>query len=461
MVTASGFTVGGSDGWTLLASGHGDDTGGGLFAFDGADLKCIDRLSCAGLFYTGKHLFRLLTTWDKSALAEELLIYDTQGVVRYYRIDGVTDTHDILWDGEHVVFVATSDNAILWLDTSGKIVRRWQATVAEDAWHLNCLLLKDDELYVSAFGRFNKSREWKDTMDIPTGVIFNVATGEDLVTGLMHPHHPRWIDGTLVVCNSGPNAKELLQIDVATGEKLRSLHLQGFPRGLISSDDYLFVGESASRFATTVQQRAMISIVDRRNWEICRRVEIPSRELYDLVLVPSGILNGVQRGFHTSPARAIEQSQLALFEQVGISHPPRFWATGDPLPREAFAAHITAELPLRMVAGMTSNIHCNVENKSDYFWVSAPPNPVYLTYKWTVQETGVAVSSENEARTKFAHSLPPHETEAVVCRVTAPSTIGAYTLHITLVQEHVAWFDEVNPANSVEATVQVVVDKTP
>jgi hypothetical protein len=40
-------------------------------------------------------------------------------------------------------------------------------------------------------------------------------------------------------------------------------------------------------------------------------------------------------------------------------------------------------------------------------------------------------------------------------RVQAPDDPGDYILRITLVQEHVAWFDDIDLANSLSGTVRV------
>jgi hypothetical protein len=77
----------------LLISGFGDDTGGGLFCFDGDQLDQLDDLSTTGLNAFDGHLARLLRTGTDEEAPGELLIYDMHGLQRYHRIDSLVDAH--------------------------------------------------------------------------------------------------------------------------------------------------------------------------------------------------------------------------------------------------------------------------------------------------------------------------------------------------------------------------------
>src|SRR5205814_9926854 len=92
------LTINGQGGYVLLASCAGDDTGGGLFAFDGRAVEAIDRLSSSGIYADGDQFLRVL--WNPSDLDSiaELLVYDAQGVKRYHRLDSLSGVHEILWD---------------------------------------------------------------------------------------------------------------------------------------------------------------------------------------------------------------------------------------------------------------------------------------------------------------------------------------------------------------------------
>jgi uncharacterized protein (TIGR03032 family) len=310
----------GNGGAVLLASCPGDQgERGGLFAYDGARIEQVDTLSSTGLSIHGSQLLRLLrSTSLEDPVVAELFVYDHLGVRAYHRLDGVYDEHDILWDGTHYVVVATGANRLYWIAPSGEVVRTWQATAAVDAWHINCLAMKDGDLYVCAFGRYEREREWNEHRDRPTGFVFNFTTGEEALTQLMQPHHPRFVDGAWLVCNSA--SSELLQI-APTGAIERRLRLEGYTRGLAITDNHLFVGESTRRHVTRSLKTASIAVIRRDTWEIVERLGVGAYEIYDLVVVSSEVAAGVRTGFRTNRARVAEHNQYVLLDSVGAESP--------------------------------------------------------------------------------------------------------------------------------------------
>ena len=372
--------IDGNPDYVLLASCLGDDdTGGGLFAFDGQDLQMIDRLSSTGLSVFGNRLARLLRSHVDELASNEVLIYDHQGVSRYWRVDGLSDAHDILCSEGGIVAVSTGTNSIVWLSPSGDIIRTWKAAGEGDAWHLNSLIWHDGRLYSAAFGRHAKHREWTASKDQGLGIVFDVESGENLLTGLSCPHHPRFVDGAWVVGNSAK--KELLQIDPATGSCQKHVQLNGWTRGLAVTDKYVFVGESANRRDPQKNLNASIAVVSRHDWKVLEQIPVPCREIYDLALAPTGLLTGLRRGFSTNSLRIAEQEQYALFHQLGVE-PQRLWATGEALAPEACRIKITATLPAELPMDKVVEVDCLIENLGAEFLVTAPPNPVHISYKW-------------------------------------------------------------------------------
>lgn len=447
--------INGSDEYLILASSTGnDDIGGGLFSFDGSRVECIDGLSSTGLYFAGQHLLRLLRSVEAVDPVGELLVYDRRGVVRYYRIDGLGDGHDVLWDGSNYVVVSSHTNTIIWLAPSGEVVRVWRAAEAEDAWHLNCLVMRGGDLHVCAFGRFMRSREWNEDRLRPSGFVCNFSTGEDILTGLAQPHTPRFLDDAWLVCNSAQS--ELLELE-ATGAMRRRLQLRGFTRGIAITDDYLFIGESASRKAPQAEQLATIAVVHRETWQVCKRIALPVREVYDIVVVPLALVDGVRRGFRTNATRAMEQDQRTMFERVGIA-PVRLWAVADPLPPEACKVQIAADLPAKMSAGASVEVPCTIQNAGGAFYMSAMPNPVQIGYKWLDPGTGEFVQPEQWQRTPLPRTLSPGDSIACIVRIVAPQRAGSFILRLTLVQEMVSWFDDIDPANALSIETDVVAD---
>jgi hypothetical protein len=446
---------GGRAGAVVLASCLGDeDTGGGLFSFDGHCVERIDRLSSTGLSIAEDRLARLLRSRGDTDSSGEILIYDSQGVRGYHRVDGLADPHDIVWDGQHFIVVSSFTNSVVWISPSGEIVRKWQAPGEGDARHLNCLLIKDGRLLVCAFGRFTRHRQWTEDLSSKSGIVFDLETDEDVLTGLSHPHQARFLDGAWAVCNS--MARELLRIDPSTSSVVGRLQLDGYTRGITVTDDLLFVGESANRGLNPgTEKTAQIAVVCRKTWRLLDRLILPCREIYDLVVAPRSLEEGVRRGFRTNPQRVAEQDQYAMFDSVGIK-PVRLWATGDPLPPEACKITIRADIPSTLPPDALFELHCAVHNLGQAILVSAPPNPVHISYKWFHAGTGTRVEGMEGLRTKLPQSLHPHQALSCKLKVDTPKTEGQFVLLLTLVQEHIAWFDDLSASNSVSRSVQIV-----
>jgi hypothetical protein len=272
-----------------LISGFDDDEGtGGLFRFDGKRLERLDDLPSTGLAVERGSLARVLRGRDDDPGAV-LLRYTEDGVTRHGPIEGLVDPHDILWVGDAYAVACAGANTIVFVSEGGELVRSWEAPGTGDAWHLNSLLLVDGALHVSAFGRFASHREWADADAGATGLVLNVETGEDVVTGLSFPHHPRLVDGTWLVCNSGRRALTRIERD---GSVTAELVLEGWTRGLAVLDSVLLVGESPGR-TEPEGVCGTVAVVDRSSWQVVDRLDVPVREIYDVVLAPRRLADAV------------------------------------------------------------------------------------------------------------------------------------------------------------------------
>jgi hypothetical protein len=278
----------------LVASCLGDgDTGGGLLYHNRERWVVLDDVSTTGLFVYGDELVRVL--WASSQVAQHATImrYFPHGLKEQFIVPGLTDTHDVLWDGEHYVAVSPTQNSVVWINRDGRIVRRYQPVQGWDCWHLNCLHFHDEVLYVTAFGRFSGPRGWAGRQREGTGVLIRLDTDEDVLTGLCCPHTPRREAGHWLVCNSSTSQLRLLP---AGGfEVVRSVTLRDWLRGVAIADDFIFVGESVNRQLTTEVRGASVAILDRKTWKVMGRLALPYREVYDLVLVSSELLDGLTK----------------------------------------------------------------------------------------------------------------------------------------------------------------------
>jgi hypothetical protein len=430
---------------TLLASGFGERSGGGVFAVTGTRVEQLDSLSSTGLAVANGRLARLVRSATEH-YGSELLVYDAHGVERYVRLDEVVDPHDIVWDGSGYIVASTTANSLFWLSAAGEVIRRWTAPGDGDAWHLNSLALADGRLYAAAFGRFDHHRDWTGHKGDGRGIVFDVGSGRDVVTGLDCPHHPRRVESSWLVCNSAQH--DLVELD-NDGRVRRRLALSSWTRGLAITETTIFVGESRTRDRPDEGAEASIAVVSREDWQVRERVALPCEEIYDIVVAPPDLVEGVRRGFRTNPLRAAERDQLALFDQVGV-RPERLWATGDALAPEDCRVALTAEVPQELSAGSWHEIACGMENLGSAFLVSAPPHPVHLSYRWTAD--GVAEEGE---RTRLPWSIAPAASAQCYLGLRAPAAPGVYELVVTLVQEEVAWFDALDEGNAWRGTVRV------
>lgn len=318
----------GRDQHVLLISCLGEQTGGGLFEYDGERFERLDTLSTTGLALGGPRLGRLLWSSGESGSVGELLLYDEVGVERYLRIDALREPHDLVWDGDTFAAVSTLSNSVLWISPGGDIVRTWQAKGDGDSWHLNGLSIAEGKLVASAFGRFSRHREWSTGGAAGAGIVFDLETGDDLIRGLDCPHDQRLVDGLWLVCNSG--RKELLAVDPCDGRIVRvAWSSMVGPEGSRSGTTFFNVGESANRAEPSPERLASVVLIDRRTWNVIGRVPLPCQEVFDGIRVPEPLAKSVRRGFRTNPLRTAEQDQHQLFNEVGV-RPARLWAVKSP-----------------------------------------------------------------------------------------------------------------------------------
>jgi acetolactate synthase-1/2/3 large subunit len=444
--------LGGDRGNVLALTALTGELGGGLFEFDERRLERIDSLASTGLSVCDGRVVRTLLTFEQAVAPGEVVIYDQTGVVAYQRIDSLQGAHDVAWTGREVVVVSTENNSLVFLTLGGQLTRTWRAPGEGDAWHLNGVVMDGDQLLVSAFGRFKHHRAW----DVPggvdprrgSGILFDVESGKDVLTGLSCPHSPRVLADLFVLCDSLTG--RLVAYDRELGTLVHEVYLGGWTRGIAVTDDFFFVGVSAPRNAIGVAGTAKIAVVDRNTWHLVAQIAVPADELYELAIVDESLVCGLRAGFRTNSLRTADDDQYSLFRQAGVT-PSRLWATGDPLPPAACQIELTVEAPREMAPGSMHECRSVIRNNGSAILVSAPPNPVHVAHRW-VNGDGTLVPS---ARTRLPRALPPGDEVEILLRVTAPIDHGEYILSVTLVQEFVRWFDEVSPANAWDGFVVV------
>lgn len=439
----------------LLVSGAGEgDTGGGLCAFDGDRTETLDRVSSRGITVFEGRLARLLST-PLNAGGGEILIYDARGVSQYLRIDEVSDPHYVVWDGQYLIIASTGTNSLVWINLGGEVVRRWRAPGENDSWHLNDIWLISDRIYACAFGRFEYYRGYKENMLRGDGIVFDIASGQDVITDLCAPHSPRFFDGVWTVCDS--LRKAVVQVD-ANGRRIREAELRSFTRGIAVTDDYIAVGESVQRGPGDGPGTGSVAILRRSDFSFVDRFEVPFREIGEIAVVPRELVEGVKTGFRTNPLRVSESDQLQMFRDIGME-PKRLWAVSERLLPEQCKVRIDAKFPANFVSGRPSLMECTIQNLSESFLCSEQPYPVHVAYRWKA-DGDASEFGDRGVRIRLPHILSPGETVQLHIDVLAPDQEGVYELLITLVQEFVVWFDLVDPLNACQAKVAVIRDES-
>jgi acetolactate synthase-1/2/3 large subunit len=441
-----------SPGYAVAISCAGDgDTGGGLCVFDGKNIETIDRVSTAGLCLAENRFLRLLRT-PLCTGSGEILVYDQRGVRQYFRIDEVSDSHTLAWDGHHMIVASTGRNSLLWISPDGEVVRRWRAPGEDDSWHLNDLTIYEGRVIACTFGKYPAYRGYKGHEHDRHGFIFDIESGQVLAHGLCGPHSPRYFDGYWAVCDSMNSC--VVQLGPGDGTERRRLQLESFTRGFAVSDRYLYVGESVQRSATGMASTASLVVFSRADWNVIDRIALPFREVSDIVIVPLQIVNGLRTGFRTNLLRVAEQDQLWMFQRIGIE-PVRLWAVSEPLETRQFRVTVEAAIPETFVASKLTLVDCTITNLGDAFLCAALPYPIYISYKWSATPASPPVDHLEGIRTSLPATLPPAGTLSCRIEVLPPDVEGELLLTITLVQESVAWFDDVYPESGCSKPVMI------
>ncbi len=399
-----------------------------------------------------ERLFRVIGCPEHARPCSDLLVYDASGVCRFDRLDDIGDPHDVLPRGHDVVISSSRENAVFSVRPSGEVSTLFSAEAPEDSWHLNGLVEVDGELYATAFGIFNQHRAWSRNRHVASGVLVRLHDGSVVLGGLTQPHSPRRFDGLWVVCNSALNEVAAYDDD---GRVARSVRLGGYTRGLAVDENFLYVGESASRHINNGEaaRASRVTILDRGDWSVVDSFDVDAAEIYDVLIVPERVADGAAIGFRTNASRVAQQDQLDMFATAGVK-PRRLWAVGDPLPIASLRVEFFATIPSTLEASEVLVLPCTVKNNGDAIFVSAPPNPIEFCYRW-FDEHDAPVGAGTWIHTPLPRALPPGESLEAAVRIEAPHAAGTYTLAVTLLQEGVAWFDDVSPAGGARGSVVV------
>ena len=227
--------------------------------------------------------------------------YDALYLPRTTYHTGDLNTHDLVFEGDHIVAANTRFSCLSQLSSDFNFVPIWKPpfvsdVVPEDRCHLNGIAVRDGAVkYVTALGTTDTAGSWREKK-ADGGVLIDIHTNEIVTGGLSMPHSPRWYNDRLWVLNSGTG--ELLTIDPNDGRSTVACGLPGYLRGLCFVGPYALVGLCKIREkhifgGLPIQQRHAslrcgVAIVDLRSGMHVGMFEFTAgcEELYDVQFVP-------------------------------------------------------------------------------------------------------------------------------------------------------------------------------
>ena len=439
----------------VLVSGFGK-WGGGLYDLTDETPEALDDLPTSGLCVGGGRLWRVLRAPGEQTSTCELLSYDARGVRTYQRYDGIRDPHDVRWY-EGAPHVSSSwDDAVWRIDPGGgEPTLAWQGSTVPDGWHVNSLVVVDGALHVCAFGRFERHKGWKVDGQDSVGFVHDVSTGRDVLTGLSHPHTPRFRGDRWYVCESTKGS--LTELD-ASGRVLRRAGVRRFTRGLAFVGPYALVGGNAHR--EQEDDRGEVAVVDLRSFAVVERIAMPCLEVYEIVVAGPGVRRGVTVGFGANAARAIEQHRGSERPADRQPAPPdaavrlvtprtaeRLAALGQALdPDQARRSGLRGALPAAAVAGEVTTWRLELVNRTAHPLGTVPPRPVRIAARWFRLPDGADEPAPGDPaaavnpQTPIHRVVPPGMRTEVDVLIEVPDEPGRYQVRVALRQPGIGWF---------------------
>lgn len=410
----------------LIVSSHGTESRpfGGVFAVGEGGHEQLDPLPTSGMAVSpdGTRLARL--TWvDGQDDISELLISDATGLLTYRRLDMVGEPHSLLWLGDELHAVSTATNSIVVMDDAGRAQRTWRAVEGDgDLWHLNSLVVRESRVLVSAFGQFVDPHCWTEPERLDgAGIVLDVASRQVVMSGFSAPHDPTWAGDGWLICNS--KTSELWRLD-EHGQRIGSVYLGGWTRGVVVDGDVVYVGVSTHRLAAPIE-RAHVAVLDRTTLHEIGRFLLPGRDVFAVLRYDERLANGLRVGTNQGVQRQL----------------------GSPITR------IDAPLPasdslagLELIEATATSVTVRMTNHSTTIVSSFGTHPVRLGARW--RESPSAAWTDI-GRADLRTPLYPHDEAILRVDLDSVPPPGA-TLQICVLQEGVRWFDEVNPAAAID-----------
>ena len=286
---------------------------GGLSILTNGKITYIDDINTVGLCFYKNKLFRCIQSEPLI-----LIVYEENKTIKYIYQE-IKDVHDVLCYQDTMFIVSTGTNEIFEISLSNyKIIKSHKYLGEGDAWHLNCLCIKDDSLLVSAFCNFSNHYSYKGKTKT-NGFLIDLKTSNIVLDNLSQPHSPIMIDNLLYVCNS--EEKSLIIKDLETNI-LQTIQFENYTRGITYDEKYIYVGLSSSRNIPQSSKFSTLLVLDKKDLKEINRFNINYDEIYSICILPTGWNTSIlsQKISLTSTNDTTDYSiQLFIEDENGIS----------------------------------------------------------------------------------------------------------------------------------------------
>ena len=213
----------------------------------------------------------------------------------------------------------------------------------------------------------------------------------------------------------------------------KATHAPGAPPALLDLDE--FIARAFEAYAAAPPEAL-----------VCRRLEHASYR--DLESVAAG-----ERPSSPHVTAPLEWSR-DFYIELPAAVQPRADAPMEPLAPASMRARLRTVLPAEMKARSVVTVTCTVHGDGDVALSSGGSHPVFLCYRW-FDAAGNLTEIGRSIHTPLPDTLEPGAEVTLPMRIEAPRYPGRYRLRCALLQSEVAWFDDIEPDNGVEAVVDV------
>lgn len=273
--------------------------------------------------------------------------YDACYVPTKDHVTGAIDIHEMEYAADGTLwFVNTRLSCLCRFDADFSFRPVWRPSfiselATEDRCHLNGLgLVNGEPRFVSALGVSNEAGGWRANK-AAGGVVFDLESGETVLSGLSMPHSPRFYQGQLWVLESGRGG--LIRMDLLSGQHQDVALLPGFTRGIDFCGPVAFIGLSQVRESATfsglpltqqpVERVCGVAAVDIRNGRLLGylRFEAGVRELFSVRVLPGQVNpelldpdeSEIANVFRLPPGESVKISALSATSAAPIDTTPQ------------------------------------------------------------------------------------------------------------------------------------------